>query len=286
MPQNKTAAIYLRVSIKKSKDPTDFQRTQIVENQELKLREYAKAIGWTITHRYEDEESVAKTLRPQFKAMMKAAKRHKFDVILVWSLDSFSREGIGKTCAHLHHLARHKVAFRSFNELFLDTTGERAELFTPLFALFASFERNRIVERVKAGMDRARSKGKHVGRPRLVVDKTELKRLRRSGSSIREIATALKVSPASVHRIVQPLEKKSPGPVIISESDKERIRASPADRVKVGREPKLSDKQVARARKMIKEGQAREHIALVFNVSRATLYRGLGRRSARGPYDR
>jgi DNA invertase Pin-like site-specific DNA recombinase len=187
------AAIYLRTST----------REQTAENQRIKLREFAAAMDWTIVTEYADQESGANPNRAQFLAMMNAASRREFDVILAWSLDRFSREGIGKTCEHLRKLAAYKISFRSYSEPFLDTTGDFSELVTAIFAFFASFERKRIIERVKAGMERARSQGKHLGRPRLVVNKARVRTMRDEGVSVRGIAAKLNISAASVHRIVK-----------------------------------------------------------------------------------
>lgn len=189
-------ALYLRVSTK----------DQAVENQRTKLREFAKMMNWKIAKEYADEESGTSAKRQQFLAMMDAASKREFDCILVWSLDRFSREGIGKTCDHLRKLASYKVTFRSFSEPFLDTTSDFAELVTAIFAFFAAFERKRIVERVHAGLDRARAKGtksgRAIGRPRLVVDKTKAHRLRRQGQTVRQVAAALDISTTSTQRLL------------------------------------------------------------------------------------
>ncbi|HTR35465.1 MAG TPA: recombinase family protein [Bryobacteraceae bacterium] len=197
-------ALYLRVSTKpaKSRKPTPGEQT--VENQRIKLREFAKAMDWTIVAEYEDRESGAKAGRPGFTALMDAAARREFDAVLVWSLDRFSREGIGKTCDHLKRLAGYRVAFRSYSEPFLDTTGDFGELVAAIFAFVASFERKRIIERTLAGMERARRQGKLIGRPRSEVDRDLVLRLHhQEGVSIRRIAKELKTSATTVHRLLK-----------------------------------------------------------------------------------
>ncbi len=196
-------ALYLRVSTKsKSKPSKARSNEQTVENQRLKLRDFAKAMDWSIVSEYADQESGAKADRPRFSAMMDAASRREFDGVLVWSLDRFSREGIGKTCDHLRRLAGYKVAFRSYSEPFLDTTGDFGELVTAIFAFFAAFERKRITERVIAGMDRARRQGKHVGRPSHLIDKDKVLRVYTELKSVRGVAKKLHASPTTVHRIL------------------------------------------------------------------------------------
>jgi DNA invertase Pin-like site-specific DNA recombinase len=202
------AALYLRVSTKPrnakpgQKVHYDPPREQTVENQRLKLREYAKAMDWDIVAEFEDQESGAKSDRAGFTKLMDAATRHEFDVVLVWSLDRFSREGIGKTCDHLRKLAGYKVGFRSYSEPFLDTTSDFAELVTAIFAFFAAFERKRIIERTNAGIARARAKGVHCGRPRLVYRKDKVLELVAAGASYRDVAAKLGLSLGTVQRCV------------------------------------------------------------------------------------
>jgi DNA invertase Pin-like site-specific DNA recombinase len=87
-------------------------------NQGPALLDFCKSMNWTVVAEYVEHESGPKK-RATFDAMMNAASRREFDVVLVWSLDRFSREGIGKTCEHLRRLASYRVAFRSHQESFL-----------------------------------------------------------------------------------------------------------------------------------------------------------------------
>ena len=201
-------ALYLRVSSKPRKSPKPdkhITREQTVENQRAKLREFAKAVDWDVVAEFQDQDSGAKNSRPGFKQLMDAASRHEFDVVLVWSLDRFTREGIGPTLQYLAKLAAYRVAFRSYSEPFLDTTSQFGDLVTSIFAFFASFERKRIGERVRAAHDRARAEGKHIGRPFAEYDPkllAKVKALRREKQSIRQIAKALDLSHGSAQRLV------------------------------------------------------------------------------------
>ena len=194
-------ALYLRVSTKGTKS----RREQTPENQRKQLLAFAEAMNWHVAAEYEDRESGTKSEneRAQFKAMMQAASRREFDTVLVWSLDRFSREGIGKTFDHLRRLGSYGVKFRSYSESFLDTTAEFGELVAAIFAFVASFERRRIIERIGAGLERAKAEGKTLGRPRVVVSREKVWSLRNDGKSIRDIAAALKLSKGTVQRIVQ-----------------------------------------------------------------------------------
>jgi DNA invertase Pin-like site-specific DNA recombinase len=195
----KTAAIYLRVSSKLKGAAGERECRQTVENQRLQLEKYAQAVGWNVVHVFEDHDSGAKAARPGFISLMDAAARHEFDVTLVWSLDRFGREGIAKTLGHLKQLADYKVAFRSFNEPFLDTTGDFGDLLIALFAFFASFERKRTIERIVAGQQRAKAQGKRIGgHNKLVFDRGRVSELRAQGLSLQKIADQLKVSKGTV----------------------------------------------------------------------------------------
>jgi DNA invertase Pin-like site-specific DNA recombinase len=196
--QRHQVALYLRVSTKGPKRG----REQSPENQRKQLRAFAEAMEWPIVAEYEDRESGAKGEkdRPQFNALMEAASRREFDTVLVWSLDRFSREGIGKTFNHLKGLDSYGVKFRSYSESFLDTTAEFGELVAAIFAFVASFERRRIAERIASGLARARAEGTALGRPRVPVNREKVWRMADRGGSIRQIAAALKLSHGTVQR--------------------------------------------------------------------------------------
>jgi DNA invertase Pin-like site-specific DNA recombinase len=101
--RNKRVALYLRVSTMPRKNGNrngssngNGKREQTTENQRLQLYKFAEAMDWDIVAEFKDYESGAKDKkgRPQFRAMFEAASRREFDIVLVWSLDRFSRQGI------------------------------------------------------------------------------------------------------------------------------------------------------------------------------------------------
>jgi DNA invertase Pin-like site-specific DNA recombinase len=184
--------------------PAGADQTPEPENQYVRLREFAAAMGWTIVAEFTDNEAAAMPGRTQFQTMMAAASKREFDVILVWSLRHFGDVGIYKTLQHLNTLARYDVGFRSFREPFIDTTGESGDLLRSLFSFFAAFERQQIGERVRAGHGRVRAQGKHIGRPRATPDTNLLAKIRAlhaAGHSIREIAKILDIGRNRVKRI-------------------------------------------------------------------------------------
>jgi DNA invertase Pin-like site-specific DNA recombinase len=186
------AALYARVST------TD--KGQSPDNQLAELRRFAAAQGWVLTTEYVDHESGSKADRPQFKAMLTAASRREFDVLLFWSLDRLSREGALKTLQVLNQLAQWGVAYRSLTEPYLDSAGMFADAIVALLATLAKQERVRLVERVRAGLDRARREGKRLGRPAKVVNRYHVRELRQAGYSWAQISGQLGITPSAARR--------------------------------------------------------------------------------------
>lgn len=184
-------------------DEVEASLQQDPEVQLLQLRKFAKTQGWKIVEEYVDEESGAKADRPAFKKMFGAAAKHDFDVLLFWSLDRFSREGIVPVLTSLKRLSDYGVKYRSFQEPYIDTTHEWGDLIAAFAAKLAELERKRIRARVIAGLEKARASGKELGRRRLVVDRTKVWSLRDQGKSIREISALMKYSHGTVQRVIE-----------------------------------------------------------------------------------
>jgi DNA invertase Pin-like site-specific DNA recombinase len=139
--------------------------------------------------------------------MFTAASQHKFDVLLFWSLDRLSREGVLDTLQHLNRLTSYSVNYRSFTEQYFDSCGVFKDAVISILATIAKQERIRISERVRAGLDRARSRGRRGGRPRVAVDAARIASLRNQGRSWREIVQETGVSKGSAQRAVHSLPK-------------------------------------------------------------------------------
>jgi DNA invertase Pin-like site-specific DNA recombinase len=163
-------ALYARVSTK--------DKGQDTANQLLHLREYCARQGWQIAEEYIDHESAKTGDRPAFKRLFTDASRRKFDVVVVWALDRFTREGVLETFTYIEKLRAFGVAFESYTEPHFRTTGPAGELMLAVAAWIAKQERLRISERTKAGLERARREGKHGGRPSRVFRRDEVVRLR------------------------------------------------------------------------------------------------------------
>ena len=188
------AALYARVSTRNGQDTA---------NQLKPLRRFAKTQRWKVVAEYEDRESGAKAERPQFRKMFDAASRHEFDVLLFWSLDRFSREGIVPTLRSLERLTAYGVKWRSLQEPFIDTTTEFGDVIAAFVAKIAELERKRIQQRILAGLENARARGSVLGRPRKIVDRKKTRRLRSEGLSLRSIAKKMNVSKSTVQRILE-----------------------------------------------------------------------------------
>ena len=196
-------AIYARVS-------TDDKR-QTPDNQLLQLRAWCARMGYPVVREYVEHENGGKgaEYRKQLAAMFTGAARREFDLLLVWSLDRFSREGVLETLHHLQRLAQYGVGYRSFTEQYLDSCGIFKDAVLSILATIAKQEHIRLSERVHAGLAKARREGRVGGRPRLVLNHARMMRLDEEGYSIREIADEMGISPASVHRFLRS-HRKSP----------------------------------------------------------------------------
>lgn len=154
-PRN--VAIYVRVSTK----------DQATENQRRALAEVAERAGWNVVAVYSDEGisgAKGRDKRPGFDAMLKAVTRREVDMVAAWSVDRLGRslQNLVDTLGSLQtagaDLYLHKQA--------LDTTTPAGRAMFGMLGVFAEFEREIIVERVRAGMATAKARGRTVGRPR------------------------------------------------------------------------------------------------------------------------
>ena len=188
-------ALYGRVSTK--------DKGQDTENQMLQLREFARAQGWDIIHEYVDYVTGKKSDRAEFQQMFTDAGQRRFDLVLFWSLDRFSREGALETLKHLERLTAAGVGWKSFTEQYLDSCGIFKDAVLAILAVIAKQERLRLSERTVAGLERARKQGRVGGRRALVCDRERIARLSQAGSSMREIGAEMGISAASVCRVLR-----------------------------------------------------------------------------------
>jgi DNA invertase Pin-like site-specific DNA recombinase len=200
------AALYMRVSTV----------DQHPETQLLDLRQMAAQRGFDIVHEYTDKISGTKAKRPGLDAMMADARRGRFDVVLVWASDRIARS-VKHFLDVLDELNRLKVEYVSFREN-IDTGGPLGRAIVIIIGAVAELERNLIIERVRAGMRRARLEGQHIGRNPLVLDNAAIKRDRCQGQSIREIAKGHRISTATVQRVLRKLPPQVQVPEALEKS--------------------------------------------------------------------
>jgi len=161
------------------------------------LRAYCAARGFTIIREYIDiGQSGAKDSRPQLNDLMADARKRKFDSILVWRFDRFARSTKHLLLA-LEEFRSLGIQFVSYQEN-IDTSSPLGQALFTIVSAVAQLERDLIRERVSAGIRNARACGKHVGRPRRIVNHDEILRLRSEGVSLRQIAAKLGVGYGTV----------------------------------------------------------------------------------------
>jgi DNA invertase Pin-like site-specific DNA recombinase len=130
------------------------------------------------------------------------ASRRKFDAVLFWSLDRFSREGVRETLNHLNVLGSYGVAYKSYTEQYIDSCGIFRDAVISILATIAKQESIRLSERTIARLERARKAGRIGGRPRVVVNRAKVVQMDADGMTTREIGEELGISAASVCRIL------------------------------------------------------------------------------------
>lgn len=189
-------AIYARVSTTQG---------QTCENQLIELRRYVQAREWQAVEYFDEGVSGSKESRPALDELVKAAKRRKFDTLVVWKLDRLGRN-LRHLILLLDELTALGVSFVSLNEG-IDTSTPAGRLQLHILGAIAEFERARIAERVRLGVARAKAQGRRLGRPERQVSAELLAPV--LGLSVREAAKRLGVSTATAHRWLAKASRKS-----------------------------------------------------------------------------
>jgi DNA invertase Pin-like site-specific DNA recombinase len=195
----KRAVLYLRVSTIE----------QTTANQERELRAVAERMGCEIAKVYKDHGisgAKGREKRPAFDALCRDATKREFDVVMAWSVDRLGRS-LQDLVAFLSEL--HALRIDLFlHQQGLDTTTPAGKAMFQMMGVFAEFERAMIQERVRAGLARAKSEGKRLGRPPIAPDLEHRIReaLNKPGRTegVRKIAARFGVDPGTVQRISRP----------------------------------------------------------------------------------
>jgi DNA invertase Pin-like site-specific DNA recombinase len=186
-------AIYTRVSGKSNR--------QDAASQSLQLIEYCQRQGWDYVE-YTDRMTGTRADRAEFQRMFEDARLKHFDMVLFWALDRFSREGTLQTLQYLQRLDGYGVAWKSFTEQYLDSTGMFRDAVIAILATIAKQEYARLSERVVAGLRRAKREGKVLGRKRIILDRERIREMHAAGQSVRAIASEIGISKSLVANIV------------------------------------------------------------------------------------
>jgi DNA invertase Pin-like site-specific DNA recombinase len=199
----KRAVLYLRVSTIE----------QTTANQERELRAVAERMGCEIVKVYKDHGisgAKGREKRPAFDALCRDATKRQFDVVMAWSVDRLGRS-LQDLVGFLSEL--HALRIDLFlHQQGLDTTTPGGKAMFQMMGVFAEFERSMIQERVRAGLARAKSEGKRLGRPPIAPElETAIREaLRESGRpGVRKIAERFGVNAGTVQRISRPFDGAS-----------------------------------------------------------------------------
>src|SRR5262245_40083700 len=201
----KRAVLYLRVST----------IDQTTANQERELREVANRMGREVTRVYKDHGvsgARGRDKRPAFDAMCRDATQRRFDVIMAWSVDRLGRS-LQDLVAFLSEIHALRIDLY-LHQQGIDTTTPAGKAMFQMMGVFAEFERAMIQERVRAGLARARSEGKRLGRPPIAPELED--RIRKALATpgrpgVRKIAERFGVDPGTVQRISRPFEASAAG---------------------------------------------------------------------------
>jgi DNA invertase Pin-like site-specific DNA recombinase len=185
---------------------------QTTANPERELRQIAARMGCEITKVYKDHGisgAKGKDKRPAFDALHKAAARRELDVVMAWSVDRLGRS-LQDLVGFLSEI--HAAGVDLFlHQQGIDTTTPGGKAMFQMLGVFAEFERSIIQERVRAGLRRAVSEGKKLGRPRIAADMearilAALTARKDTGDSVRKIAARFGIDPSTVQRISRPFD--------------------------------------------------------------------------------
>ncbi len=189
----KRVAVYARVS-------TD---EQTVQNQQRELQAVADRHGWNIVATFTDEGisgAKGRDKRPGYDLLCRRVTRKEFDLVAAWSVDRLGRslQDLVALLAELHA----KGVDLYLHQQGLDTSTPAGKAMFQMMGVFAEFERAMIVERVKSGIARARSQGKHLGRPRLSAgQQRRIRDLLTAGTGIIKTAQIVGCGVSAVQRV-------------------------------------------------------------------------------------
>ena len=189
-------AIYCRVST----------LDQTVDNQLIELRDHCSKMGWEITKEYSDEGlsgTLSRDKRPALNSLIKDAYRKRFDAVVCWDISRIGRS-MKELVLFLSDMKDRDIGIVSMRQGF-DTSTTMGEMMFQFVGILSSWEREMIRERTLAGLERAKSEGKTLGRKKVVKDEitSQIVELRNAKKSIRAIASEVGVSRGTVSNVLK-----------------------------------------------------------------------------------
>jgi len=190
---NKTTAFYLRVS----------KNDQTTENQKLELERVAQKSNWNIYKYYVDTGiSGINSDRPEFLKLQKAILQNKIDLVAAWSVCRLGRSL--QDLVNFLKLLNDKGVDLYLHQQGIDTRTSSGKAMFQMIGVFSEFEHSIISERVKAGLERAKSSGTKLGRPIIFEEKVQdVLSLRAGGMSMLKIAKKLNIGTGTVQKILK-----------------------------------------------------------------------------------
>lgn len=176
---------------------------QTTDNQILEIE--------TAGFRIETRRVITETVSGSTPAMERKAFRVLMDriewgdVLVVTKLDRLGRNAMDVRST-VERLAEEQVRVHCLALGGADLTSPAGKMTMAVISAVAEFERDLLVERTRAGLDRAKAQGKKLGRPSLLTEdqRHQVRHKRAEGASLAALANEFGVSRSAIHR----LEKK------------------------------------------------------------------------------
>ena len=189
-------AIYTRVST----------LDQTIDNQLIELRDHCSKMGWEVVKEYADEGlsgTLSRDKRPALNSLIKDAYRKRFDSVVCWDISRIGRS-MKELILFLSDMKDRGIGICSVRQGF-DTSTSMGEIMFQFVGILSSWEREMIRERTLAGLERAKSQGKTLGRRKVTNDTMTAKivELRTAKKTIRQIASEVGVSRGTVNNVLK-----------------------------------------------------------------------------------
>ncbi len=203
------AALYHRAST--------VDQDKSIAREELKAA--AAARGCDIVLDVEETGSGARNDRPGLQRLLSAARRRRIDCVFVWKLDRFGRSSLD-LLSNLRELENCGVRFIAITQgIDIHAGGDAmSRLLVGMLSAISEFERDLIRERTRLGLDKARRRGKKLGRPRNrnAPDPDAVRAARKAGQSWRQISERFKCSISATRRAAERCRKGSPAEALVT----------------------------------------------------------------------